>query len=412
MIRCYRYITNSDIILFGEICNGRFSTTCIRDESIEELEEKIKLIHGYIMEHASGEVDNSSSELPEENQQVILKIYESFALAQDCIINELISLNSQLEECKKDLKVANISRNKPLVEKINRQIANLKIKENIFRKLADTIAWQFIQHHSTARRLYLNQATNMIKNTNIDSGIRFIRYFNENKQNFALLTDITSFIQIGDVLCSDTDKDGNRRWYLVELKEGDANYKVLRVIEGHDNDDKLDKKYLDQMQRILKQGKKAINALSVIKEGSGVDALGDKVKIIDSMDFEKDFFLDRVNEILNRCEKYGYSTDIIDDCLYIGAYNANIPIKKAYLAFIAWMASLGISYPILNLQDAFGCELCIPFFMSNIDKTNIIDIALGKKIILISLDFDKWINLGATIGLKSKWLSRKDGVHP
>lgn len=72
------------------------------------------------------------------------------------------------------------------------------------------------------------------------------------------------------------------------------------------------------------------------------------------------------------------------------------------------MASLGISYPIFNLQDAFSCELCIPFFMSNIDKTNIIDIALGKKIILISLNFDKWINLGATIGLKSKWLSRKE----
>jgi len=102
------------------------------------------------------------------------------------------------------------------------------------------------------------------------------------------------------------------------------------------------------MQRIIKQGKKAVNALSVIKRGSGVDALGDKVKIIDSMDFEKEFFLDKINEILDRCEKYGYSTDIIDDCLYIGAYSANIPIKKAYLAFTAWIASLGISYPIMN----------------------------------------------------------------
>jgi hypothetical protein len=81
----------------------------------------------------------------------------------------------------------------------------------------------------------------MIKNTNIESDIRFISYFNKNRQNFALLTDITSFIQIGDVLCSDIDKDSDRRQYLVELKEGDANYKVLRVLEGHDNDDKLDK---------------------------------------------------------------------------------------------------------------------------------------------------------------------------
>jgi len=59
-------------------------------------------------------------------------------------------------------------------------------------------------------------------------------------------------------------------------------------------------------------------------------------------------------------------------------------------------------------MDAFGCGLCIPFFMSNIDKSHIIDIALGKKIILICLDFDKWINFGATIGLKGRWLSRKE----
>jgi hypothetical protein len=144
MIQCYRYVTTSDIVLFGEICGGRFSTNYIIDNSIKELEEKIKLIHGYIMEYANGETDNGSGELLEENQQVITKIHEGFALAQDCIINELMSLNSQLELCKKDLKVANISRNKSLVKRINRKIANLKVKENIFRKLADTIAWQFI----------------------------------------------------------------------------------------------------------------------------------------------------------------------------------------------------------------------------------------------------------------------------
>lgn len=409
MAYCYRYVISKDIILFGDIQEGKFLTTCIEDKSLSKMEEKIRLTYKYITRYSNKEIDaNSSSDPIEDEKQLTIKIIEGFVSAQDCIIDELILLNSQLECSKKDLKAANISRDKPLIEKFIKQIENIKIKENIFRKLADTMAWHIIQHHSTARRLCLNRSTNPVKNTNINSGIRFIRRFNENKMNFALLTDITSFIQIGDALCTDIDKDDDRRWCLVELKEGRTNYEIITGLEGNELDDPLDKKHLDQIQRIRKQSEKAMSALSVINKGSGTDALGDKVKIIDVSDLKDDYFLGEICEALSECEKCGKLEIIIDKCLYIGVYNIDVPLKEAYLSFLIWMASLGVSYPIWNLQDSLNYATCVPLFALGIDESNIIDIVLGRKIVLMCLDFYKWIDQGAAIGLKSKWLNRRE----
>jgi hypothetical protein len=109
------------------------------------------------------------------------------------------------------------------------------------------------------------------------------------------------------------------------------------------------------------------------------------------------------------CGKKGWSIQDIDDkCLYIGAFDINIPLKEAYHAFNGWMKEMDIKYPITNFQSTFKCPLCKPPFLTGVDKMNLLDITLGKKIILACLDFDKWFEIGDSMGLNCEWLTQRE----
>jgi hypothetical protein len=143
-----------------------------------------------------------------------------------------LAIESLKDEFKKELKKANRDRNKELANKIKHNIEDLTYKDHIFRKLADSIAWHFIQHHSTARRLYIGQSQNPIAHTNLEVTWDFSKKINQCEMSFAFITDTTSFIQIGDMILVNINLNGSISWELVELKEGKINREIQEFIEN------------------------------------------------------------------------------------------------------------------------------------------------------------------------------------
>ena len=71
-----------------------------------------------------------------------------------------------------------------------------------------------------------------IKSSNLASGKDFLyKYHYENPKVFALLTDITSFIQIGDVLAIEIGKEATIM-KIIELKEGEENEKIFGFLDS------------------------------------------------------------------------------------------------------------------------------------------------------------------------------------
>lgn len=416
---CYRYRSKDNVILFSRYSReeGLF-TEYIIDKSVTRFEEDILNIYHYIFEYgidSMGE-DISQEALTARREYFIGKVHEGLVLAQDKIIEVLLNINSESHHVKTQLKKANVERNKDLIKELMLKLKDLSNREYIVRKLADAIAWGYIiQDHPTARRLNIGRDIDSIENSDLKSYLKFAKdYSAKNKSNFCFLTDITSFIQIGDAICSEIDTATNTgHWNLVEFKSGERNRKILDILEtgSYNNSEimsSLTKKEIDQGLRIINQYKRMDAAVSTIEEGKGIDAKGRNVHAINVEDIKIIYYSDVINDMIETLEENEWSIKVIDDCLYLGLYDTNIPLKKAYHAFGEWMKAIDVKYPITNFQLSFTCPLCKPPFLTGLRKRDIVDIAMGKKIILASLDFDKWFEIGEKIGLSLEWLNRSE----
>lgn len=415
---CYRYKAKDNVILFLKSSKDQgLFTEYIEDKSIANLESDISNVYYYINDYG---IDSMGGEVSQEQlmarfEYFIEKVYEGFRLAQEKIIETLQNINLESKSLKIQLKQARIDRDRDLVNKFRLRLQELSNREYIFRKLVDTIAWGYIfRHHYIARRLYIGRNIDSIQNSDIETYLEIARTFTEkNKLSFSLLTDITSFIQLGDVIYLEANiANHTTNWKLLEIKSGEKNHKILNILYNKETISEetistLTKAEIGQGLRIVEQFKKMHRAISVIKDEKGLDARGDNINVIDAEHVEIAYYDDIVQNMFKSCGKKGWSTKVIDDCLYVGVYDVNIPIKMAYYAFHTWMNEIDIKYPITNFQSTFKYPLFKPPFLTQVGKINLIDVALGKKIILACLDFDKWFDIGSDMGLNCRWLNRR-----
>lgn len=415
---CYRYRAEDNVILFLKSSSEKgLFTEYIVDNSIASFETEILDIFDYIHEYGINSVgrDVSAEGLMARREYFIEKVHEGLRLAEDQIIKNLLNINSKRNILKNELKQARINHDTHSINKIKLELNELSNRENIFRKLADTIAWGYIiQDHPTARNLYIGRNVAPIQNSEVEIYLGFKKKFTENdKLGLSLFADITSFIQIGDAICTVSNGTDGSHLMIVEIKSGEKNYKLMDMLTGkkvinEESMGALTKKELYQGVRIIKQYERLKSATSVIRDGEGLDATGSYRRTIDVEQVHVDYYNETINNMLLNCRQKGWSIDVIDDCLYLGAYNSNASIKCAYQAFKGWMNKMDVIYPITNFQSTFCNPLFEPPFLTGIDKMDLIDIALGKKIILACLDFDKWFEIGNSIGLNCDWLRRSE----
>ncbi len=114
------------------------------------------------------------------------------------------------------------------------------------------------------------------------------------------------------------------------------------------------------------------------------------------------------NELLKESDKKNWAIAIIDNCLYIGIYTPKYLPRGT--AFHAWIRGSGIEYPIINFRSCLYDPASYPPFLLPLSKKDIIDIVVGKKLILYCLDFDAWFKVAEKIGLKISWLNRKESA--
>lgn len=182
----------------------------------------------------------------------------------------------------------------------------IKYQEMVVRKAMDSIAWQILKYDLTVmRRLYQGHELIDITDSNLESELRYIdKYLEENPTGFVLISDLTSFVQVGDVVNLSLQKGIQ----IIELKEGKKNGEIFQIIDTLKEIDcpyylkttleNMDKKTREQFVREIKQIGRGLEVSKTINEGVGTDLFTGLSVKIDKNEIELETFQEIINKLL------------------------------------------------------------------------------------------------------------------
>ncbi|WP_034893283.1 hypothetical protein [Gillisia sp. Hel_I_29] len=384
-------------------------------EKFEKTTKEIfHLIAEYGIKNKPLDFRNPEKITEKDKTEFLIQVHKGFRLGQTLIIQEILPLIKELKLLKENEKQAKRDKDKDLLKKINFEIQLADYKINILRHFADFIAWQiFKKDYYKARRFYSGDRNRPdLLNTNLESVITTVEHYHkQDDKNFALISDLTSFIDIGDILLVNGKEN-----IIIECKEGEVQKKVFDFLDYASQDDfdatKIDysdknDKFFDQVERTLKQMEKGAKVSNFLNKEEGTDAFSEtKIKVLESTNPQKYYFkylLDLIKNSKENNSTYGE----IEDIIYVGIYRENKRLVSPHL-FKGIVDHIYEKSIVVDYVNLIGLPLKEPMFLKPFGVENIFDIMFGRIKIYLAINLDKLIELFNTKGISAKWLSRKE----
>lgn len=359
------------------------------------------------------ELDLSKPLLKEDLRNFTRKCHIGFTKAQDLIIANLIEIELEKKDLTSHIKEHRRNREKELETENIFLIKTLDYREKLLRKLADSIAWHMIAgHHYIARRMFLGETHPSLLSEGFDAVKKVADDINNNTDEFALISDLTSFIQIGDILHRASDG-----YHLIEVKSGEKNRIAQDILHDlytkTESDEKceiyksIDSKMLKQLDRMHQQNVKATTAIETIRNERGSDPKTGHQVYVKESNTDTENYIDIIRELLSvsKTKKWGYS--VIDGILHIGVYREEWRFLGEKMLPQIVKDECGKEFPMFNFLQNISINICEPVFLKELSEEDIFDVISGEVAIFMIINFEKIIELFKHIGCDAGWLSRK-----
>ena len=330
----------------------------------------------------------------------------------------------------------------------NTSISNdLKIhRELTLRKIIDALAFVLMRLEIyVARRLCYHDKPPQINFSVLKNTLNYVDKLNrESRQTFALIADLTTFIHVTDVIRIDFRKFRSERVSFIELKTGKVNDMLLLQLDNYKptleslelikSDPLINKKYLPQAERMLRQKIRLEQIHHVLKTDEGMDIKGYPVKL--SKETSQIVTYDElIDELCDEAMKNGGASGTVQNCLHVGVGYSDDSQKAQDNAL------MGVKYSIYQIKkeilydfDEIKSELlkfispnelyktfdilkanlitipCRPFTLWGIKPHHLLNLVAQKLIILVAFDITSFIWLGRSNGFDVGLSSRKEAT--
>lgn len=290
------------------------------------------------------------------------------------------------------------------------KIINQRIQN--FSHIADGIAWQMIGGQIyIARRIHLQfDSSKFLDSSNINSAIEAADKINEDPSSFALLSDLTNYIQIGYLLV----RNGNKL-SVMELKEGAVNDtlqeffktrgKPVHEIPEEELKNNFDEKTVDQAKRMQRQHLRGVQAEEVINTDKGTDpATGSKITVR-TPEIQTEYFHNELHKLYQDLQSKIWAYTLVEGCLHIGMYrDEGILMAKTIEGILKFNTTNYIIIDWLSITN----NVSEPLYAKPFPSEFMIDILSGKVKVIMGLDFDKLIEAFNIFGLPTRWMTPKE----
>lgn len=388
-------------------------------KTIEEHKAKVREIAEYAFAHAINQIGkegvmalNEGDGQAERRRDFFIKVHDGFKLAQKLLIEETLYYQALLRSKTEELKEARHQKDKVLEKETANIIAVVNQRLSTLNHIADGIAWQLIggQIH-VARRLYIKDTSQkFLDSSNLEHAIQTANETNKEPEAFALLSDLTGFVQIGDLIVA---RKGSVT--LMELKEGAVNRQVNEYLAGVKDESVLDESDLQkrfkpdtakQIKRVVRQKQRGKRAVDVITNDKGIDPATGKNITVHTPTISTVGYHDELEKLYLQLSKKNWAYSVVDNCLHIGMYKGN-PIPMSRFIIKELLAAQTENHLIIDWLTITR-NVSQPLFLKPFDREFVIDMLTGGVKVIMGIHFDELIALFNSLGLKTRWLSRKE----
>jgi hypothetical protein len=329
----------------------------------------------------------------------------------------------------------------PSVSVLDEKIYILETRERVLRRIIDAIlATMFRFQTWMMRRLVIDPKTPRPPSDALRETLEYAIERNAaNRLRFCLVADLTTYVQLGDLIEIEIDPARGIRMSIVELKEGKVNellHEYLQEKKFQLNPADLEELRADlgkhaprQALRMLSQFRVLREVEKIIKTDKGIDP-STKMEIrLSKEPVATDSYVDAIVRACDEADKTGVGASVVDNCLRIVAAQSSriggdlgavahcffhmanpskpclLQDKTQWQNEILEMRNIPIFVDLVeqNLRSAWGQ----PVFVWLQDR-RLLDVLTGRLRIFVQFDLDGFFKLAAEHGIKMSWVSGKE----
>lgn len=377
-----------------------------------KIREIFYLVGEYGIENTPNSRGGDMSE--EEKKQFLINCRKGYRRGQQVMVTEAVRILSEIKTHKKLEIEAKKQRNKEWLEELGEIIGWLEYEWALIRHFADYLAWLVFknQWHKIARFHSGSTSRPSLLESNLQSVLQSVEFFHDKDDlNFALITDLTSFMDIGDLLVMTADKV-----LFVECKSGPVQNRVFDFIKEMGASDfdpakvdytNIDSKFFDQLERTLRQQERNYQAVRYFNTEKGIHPFLKKEITLAVTSAKSSYYHKNLEKVAKESFHGNSAYDCIEDIIHIAAYRDKKMGPSQYM--FETMLQRGIeNYLIVDLMQLVHVPLKEPLLFKPIGKETIFDLMFDRLVIYIALDIDKLILLFNEKGVKARWLTEKE----
>lgn len=281
--------------------------------------------------------------------------------------------------------------------------------ELVLRAAADALAWLVIGPDNLwiARRLCRWEQPPRLSTSNWQAALPAAKRLGEEGGTFYVLSDLTTFCQLGDLV----GRDADGRLQIVEVKEGEMNRRLLALREAVGEVNAVDcaKRLLGdsaakQLERIRRQERRMLDTQDLLNTGQGKDQLGEVTRIPGPTRVLCTYS-EELEIGIAFARQRGWAIGVVEDCVFWAIYRDT---PNGGLTFQEWLRGVGFDGPITDYLAVLRSPVMTSPFVAY-PVANFVEELLQRRFrLLLGLDLNKLIELGNQEGMEMRWLSRKE----
>ena len=288
------------------------------------------------------------------------------------------------------------------------------------RKVMDAIAWQILGNQLyIARRLFRTQPQMSLASSNIPSLKQAVTDIcGPEMARFALLSDLTTFVQVGDLIVAGPDIG---QWQIVEVKEGKVNERLSSLVSEHGGPERDQaiatelqqsdgKATAKQFLRMRRQTLRMQHVVDVANLGNSTDPDSGAHVHVPEDPVEVDYFDPQLDSLLH-VPGGDWQVSVVDGCLFLGVYRG--PMRHiGRAAHNIWMQGCGAhdSCPRADLMHSLSIPLALPVFNRRLSVDHKFDVLMGRSVVRMGIHVDNFVLLANAKGVPVRWSTRKEAA--